>query len=534
MQKVDVVVVGCGPAGGVAANLLGKLGYSVIALEAALEFHNETRAIHMDHEAMRILQSINVDKMIENDITPFLGMEFVDENLERIFLLKASDPESGEQGYMFGQPALELALRKRLADWGGVELRLGCKVTDIEKQGDDYIVSYRDSSLEKTAQLSSKYVIGADGSSSFTRKHFQIELENLDFDEPWVVVDGLLTEPVDLPKYGQQVCDIARPKTFIPGENNHRRWEIMVLPEEELSDVLKEDFIYDAIAPWGVSRNNYTIRRSAYYIFHALIAQTWHHDNFFLIGDACHQTPPFLGQGMCAGLRDASNIAWKIDLVERGLAGKSIFNTYQQERYPHVRAVFMAAIEQGKIICTIDPEVAKIREHVLDDLSKQEGLSFYDVLPNLEAGLLQSDEVTSGSAGVLSPQPRVKTTNGEIVFLDRVAGDRFRMIVKEDFNPEELDDDLKRFWNAISGHVVCIDPNYTDGSGITGVEDVDGRLGDFFTSTGCGMMLVRPDHYIFGTAKTNSEISGLLQNLRTQLRLQEAATTIDYHTERIS
>ncbi|MEM7033596.1 MAG: bifunctional 3-(3-hydroxy-phenyl)propionate/3-hydroxycinnamic acid hydroxylase [Chloroflexota bacterium] len=517
MRDVDVVIVGCGPAGAVAANLLGKLGYSVTVLEAAFEFHNETRAIHMDHEAMRILQSLDLEEAIEGDITPFLGMEFVDENLDRIFLLKASNPESGEQGYMFGQPAIELALRKRMEDWDRVELCLGCEVTDIEERDGGYTIGYHNLAHDEIAQISAKYVIGADGSSSFTRKHFQIDLENLDFDEPWVVVDGMLTQPVDLPVYGQQVCDITRPKTFIPGENAHRRWEIMVLPDDDRDVVQTEDFIYEAIAPWGVTRDTYKVRRSAFYVFHALIAKIWYQDGFFLIGDACHQTPPFLGQGMCAGLRDAANIAWKIDLVERGLVDKAIFDSYRQERYPHVQTVIRAAIEQGRIICTIDPEIAKIRADVLDDLSKREGMSFYDVLPSLQEGVLQSSD-TESSAGALSPQPRVKTQTGKVVFLDKVAGDRFRLIIKEGFNPRDLDDDLQNFWNDLSGQVVCIDPSHEANGDVVSVEDIDGRLEEFFASTNCGIMLVRPDHYIFGTAQSNDEIPALLSDLKAQLQ----------------
>ena len=281
MKKVDIVIIGCGPVGATAANLLSAQGHSVVIFDAATDFHGEPRAIHMDHETMRISRGIGIDKEFRDFYTPFNGMEFLDEEHNRKFLLKAADARSGEQGYMFGQAELELSLRRKMKSYDNLDLKLGNIVIDLKQKDEEVQVYYKSVGSHEICEVSAKYVIGSDGAASFTRKHLNISSEDLGFDETWLVADCELSEPVELLKYGQQVCDISRPSTFIPAENNHRRWEFMLLPGETPDNINNDGSIYQLVAPWGVTPANLKIKRTAVHTFHAVVCHQWRKNSVF-------------------------------------------------------------------------------------------------------------------------------------------------------------------------------------------------------------------------------------------------------------
>ncbi|MEM9047487.1 MAG: bifunctional 3-(3-hydroxy-phenyl)propionate/3-hydroxycinnamic acid hydroxylase [Pseudomonadota bacterium] len=514
MVDTEIVIIGCGPVGALAAAMLGKLGRSAVVLEKSTQPNAETRAIHMDHETVRILHSVCERAAVAPFLTPFNGMEFVDATLKRIFLLKASNPESGEQGFMFDQPGIEGALRAQLGEGTGVELRLGCTVTAIENRNDHVLVRFEADGIETT--LTARYAIGADGPSSFVRKALGIPLENLDFDEPWVVIDGTLLVDKALPAYGQQVCDIARPKTFIPGVGAHRRWELMVLPGEARDAVMDDDFILRAIELWGVERGAYRIDRKAYYVFHALIAQAYRKDRVFLIGDAAHQTPPFMGQGMCAGFRDAANLVWKLDLVLGGLAADALLDSYQAERAPHVRVLINAAMAQGRLICTIDKAMENTRAEVLAGLASQKDLGFYDGIPGLTGDLRQSG-ATQEVIGQLSPQPQIRGSDGARSFLDDITGTGFRLLSTERLDPAAWPRETADFWAALKGRCCQMVQAGTAAPLPDDAEDLDGRVTRLLAENGAAAVLIRPDHHIFGVATAAAAVPALLNDLRTQL-----------------
>ena len=204
---------------------------------------------------------------------------------------------------------------------------------------------------------------GCDGARSLTRKTLGIELEDLEFDQPWLVVDTMLKRDVELPDVALQVCDPARPTTFIPSSGRHRRWEFMLMPGETAADLEHEETYWPLLESW-VTRDDTEVIRAVVYSFHAVIAKEYRSGRAFILGDAAHQMPPFLGQGMCAGIRDAANLAWKLDLVRQGLADDSLLDTYYEERAPHVRAIIARAVQAGRIIQTTDATVAASRDRM--------------------------------------------------------------------------------------------------------------------------------------------------------------------------
>ena len=360
-DAVDVAIVGCGPVGAVLGNLLGGFGLRVAIVERETEVYRLPRAVHFDGEIMRVFQSIGLADAIAPCSAPITGMDFVDAAGERLMGYVAPPgvgPSGWASDYMFHQPDLERALRKGLDRHPGVELRLGTEVRALREHDDhvDVVLPH--------ATLRAAYVVGTDGARSLTRATMGSTLDDHGFDQPWLVVDAVRRRPLDLPTAVVQYCDPARPATFVPPGGPHCRWELMVLPGESERELLEPARIAELLAPW-VGPDDVEITRAAVYTFHALVARTWRRDRLLLAGDSAHQMPPFLGQGMCAGIRDAANLAWKLAAVVRDGATDALLDTYQSEREPHVRAVIEAAVAAGSIIQTTDRALARDRDEAL-------------------------------------------------------------------------------------------------------------------------------------------------------------------------
>jgi 3-(3-hydroxy-phenyl)propionate hydroxylase len=313
-------------------------------------------------------------------------------------------------------------------------------------------VETRDLESGTRSDVRARFVVGCDGARSMVRKHLGGGLDDFGLDQPWLVVDTELRRDVELPDLCVQYCDPARPVTFVPMSGRRRRWEFMLRPDEDPDDLTRTERVWELLAPW-VGPDDAEIVRAVVYTFHALVAHRWRDGRVFLMGDAAHQMPPFLGQGMCAGIRDAANLAWKLDLVARGLACDRLLDTYQTEREPHVRAVIESAVRAGEIIQTADPEVAAQRD------------AFF-----LTAVGAATPDVAMPPLG-----PGFRTAHGGEPLPCALPGDDtlgvgFALVGDATI----VDAETARFWTRIGGRIVG-----TDGPGIT---------------------VVRPDRYVFGFA----------------------------------
>jgi 3-(3-hydroxy-phenyl)propionate hydroxylase len=404
---VDVAIVGCGPVGVTLANLLGRRGRAVAAFERELDVYHLPRAAHFDGEIMRVFQAIGLDGAVEPCTAPIAGMHFVNAAGDT---LAAYDTE-GKPGlhgwpddFMFHQPDLERALRAGLARHPSVSLHLGHEVEAIESGEDTAAVRVRDLATGTSRTVSARYVVGCDGARSLARSAVGSGLSDYGFDQPWLVVDTFLRRPVELPRVAVQYCDPSRPATFVPHGGTHRRWELMVMPGEDPAELEKPERVLELLAPW-VGPDDVDVARAVVYSFHALVATRWRAGRIFVMGDAAHQMPPFLGQGMCAGIRDAANLAWKLDAVLDGAAPESLLDTYQSEREPHVRAVIETAVATGQVIQTTDPAVAAARDaHML--ATTGDGPSRGIQLPPLGPGALEP--------GGGEPFPQVSGSDAEL------------------------------------------------------------------------------------------------------------------------
>ena len=359
-MKYDVAIVGAGPVGTTLAALLAKRGLSVVVLERDLDIYPLPRAAHLDAETARNLREIGGWLDTPGWSIANQGMDFLSGSGELLLRMssKNNPDHTVAQSNLFHQPSLDRLLRDRAAHFGA-EFRLGHEVTAIHDTDDGVRVDVVTGGDSTSVEAS--WLIGCCGARSFVRRALGVSQIDLEFNEPWLVVDIIVTgDDPNPPQRAAQVCDPVRPHTIVPMPAPRRRFEFMLLPGESPDDINRTEVIETLMAPY-LALGNAEIERSAVYTFHGLITREWRRGRVLLAGDSAHQMPPFLGQGMCSGIRDAVNLAWKLAAVIHG-ADDSLLDTYQPERSPHVQRIVESAVGFGRIICTLDPAVAAERD----------------------------------------------------------------------------------------------------------------------------------------------------------------------------
>jgi 3-(3-hydroxy-phenyl)propionate hydroxylase len=499
--RYDLVIVGAGPVGSAAAVIASRHGLKTLLVDQSLDVFPLPRAIHFDADIMRILQFAGLAELVEPITRATTGGVHLGMDGEPIRQFRVPD-HPGDLGwrphYMFFQPQFDALLRSAAATSPGVEVRLGVACEDVNQSDEDEVlVTLRDSD-GTTSTVHAEFVIAADGASSEIRKRLDLGLSDYGFEEPWVIIDGLVDDPTLGPDYTIMYCDPARPGTYVPGPGRHRRWEFMLLPGEtgeslETADGLRS--LVGPVTPW-LDLDTFEVQRVAVYQFHALVAEQWRSGRVFLAGDAAHQTPPFYGQGMCHGLRDARNLLWKIAAIRNGAPAEPLLDSYQAEREPHVRAIIEAAVENGRYICTLDAEVAAQRDQTLRARMSQgaDVRSFRAVIPGLTTGLLDPDPQSDG-VGLLFVQPHVRTKRGDSL-LDALLGDGWALVSQ----PGIVGIEDARSLRELDVRPFEIGADCDDPSGI---------VNEWFAAFGCSAAILRPDRYVFGTA-TADDVGALL------------------------
>ena len=513
----DVAIVGLGPVGATAANLLGKHGYKTVVIEREPAIYDKPRAIAFDQEAMRIFQSIGLTEEILTWTTQYrpaiyLGSE--GQVIRRIDPSPEPFPLHWLPNYLFNQPGLEKALRKGLDRFDSIDVRLQHKLQSISQRKDHVRLTVQDLERETECDLSARYVWACDGASSSVRRLMDLPLEDLDFDEEWIVIDVKVSDPTTLPETNIQYCEPARPSTYVVGPGNHRRWELMLNPGESPEEVVRYDYILGLLRRWG-EPSNFNIWRAAVYRFHALVATTWSKGSVYLLGDAAHQTPPFMGQGMCQGIRDAANLIWKLNQVESFKAPATLFEHYERERKPHVKALTEFTKSLGETICERDPAKAKARDARLrEELNSGRMVTVrQNLIPDLTDGVLHLENgLPVGPAGQLFPQPSVIDKDGTESLLDDIVGEGFLLVLQKPDILLGLSEECREWFERNGGQIIVVSgtPHSADGDLIA----MNGVLSNVFDEWNCSALLVRPDKYIFGAASDKSATVALLNSLR--------------------
>jgi 3-(3-hydroxy-phenyl)propionate hydroxylase len=351
MGDTDVLVVGCGPVGVMAALRCVQRGLNVIAIDQSHEVYPLPRAIGMDDEVQDLFERAGLIEQLRKHSTPSRGGDFVDAAGERVVGHDIPPGTLGALGHppmtMFDQPSVEAFLRQAAVD-AGVDMRLSVEATALTSDDDGVSLTLGDGNT-----LRARWLIGADGAKSTIRDLIGISMIDQEFDQAWLVVDTTLLDPdLPLPSLPRQHCDPKRVVTFVPGHDTRRRWEFQLKEHETREQALSPDFLAELFEPWG-NEEQLQIDRVAVYRFHGVVAERFREGPVFLAGDSAHQMPPFNGQGMCSGIRDAENLAWKLAAVGRGESGPALLDTYDAERRPHATSQVAHSVDAGKLIDAI-------------------------------------------------------------------------------------------------------------------------------------------------------------------------------------
>ena len=480
--ETEVAIIGCGPAGAMLANLLGLQGITTLVLEREAAIYDLPRAVHLDDEVMRLFQTVDLAEAMQPLVHVSPGMKFMDD-AGRLLLDWPRPQERGPQAwhasYRFHQPELERVLREGLERFPSVSLRLRTEVFAVDQEADAVVVRYEDLATGGLAQCRARYVVGCDGARSLVRRLMGAPMEDLGFHERWLVIDAILKRPrPDLGDYSVQHCRKQRPATYVRGTGDRRRWEIAVLPGEDGATITQSANVFELLQPW-VGPDDVDLERTALYTFHSAIAPRWRSGRLLIAGDAAHLTPPFLGQGMCAGMRDAGNLAWKLARVLRRQNDDTLLDTYQTERLPHVREYIELAVRLGGLINTKAMEAA-LSGAVLDG---GETARMSSIKPRLGPGLAAG---WNGPAGQIAPQPHL--TDG--TRLDDRVGYRFAALLRPDFAANLPAATLER----LADREVMV------------VADDAPELQACLRAAGAPAVLVRPDRYVLAAARSVQEL----------------------------
>ncbi|MFF5077643.1 bifunctional 3-(3-hydroxy-phenyl)propionate/3-hydroxycinnamic acid hydroxylase [Actinoplanes sp. NPDC000266] len=498
-SPADVIVVGCGPSGAVLAALLARRGRRVTVIERHPEVFGLPRATSFDGETARLLAAAGVGAGLPGISVPATGYQWRGANGQ--VLLDIGFSETGRYGWpdanTMHQPALEQLLAAALAAEPLIEVRRGLSVVGIS-QTDDGVTAVAEDRAGVTHTFRAGWLVGCDGANSIVRALAAVPMTDLGFSFEWLLCDVALHEPRQFEPTNIQLCDPARPTTLVGSGPGRRRWEFMCLPGES-AELDSAEAAWRLLSPHGVTPRTATLLRTGVYRSHGRWAQQWRQGRVLLAGDAAHLMPPFAGQGMCSGIRDVSNLAWKLDLVLGGGADERLLDSYTTERRGHTREAVLASVKLGRVICVTDPAAAADRDAAMR--------------ANGGGGRTGPPEATRLTAGLFLPG------SGDVIVSGRIARDgvtgRFEDLVPPGFAlvtteaPAAVGEAQRAFLHDIRATVVHLVPGH--------VQDIDGAYLSYLRDRGAASVLVRPDFHVYGTV-AEGKLAVLVDGLRARLR----------------
>jgi 2-polyprenyl-6-methoxyphenol hydroxylase-like FAD-dependent oxidoreductase len=521
----DVLVVGGGPVGLAMVAMLSKARHRVALFERWPTKYGLPRVGGIDAEMMRIFHSLGLGGLWFDDIVYARSYSWHGISGEELQDLRRGRPElevSGWPGFVMQyQPYLEDELVRVIEASPTAELNRGWEAIELDQHEDHVELKAREMRLTAAGDVAptgatriarGRFLVGADGANSFVRTSVGEPIEDLGFTTRWFHIDskvnptgrGKITRPA-------QYCEPWRPYMCMPMGKSHYRFEFMVMPDDDEAELLKAHTAWRFMEPW-LKPGDVEIVRHVIYSVACQVAKNWRHGRILLAGDSVHQMPPKLGQGMCSGVRDVFNLAWKLDRILRGESELSLLDTYTPERLPHVRDLIELSAHHTRIVCEIVPERARTR----DEMYLSGKTSALKPFPWLRDGIVYgSSEPGNGVAGRLGPQGKV-SLDGISGFADDLLGTGWSAVSLTDVR-NNLRADRRTFLEGLQTSFLRIARNASK-AGRGEAIDLDGIYGRFFSGSGLESVLVRPDFYIFGAAASAQEFDAVVDDLRYQLR----------------
>jgi 2-polyprenyl-6-methoxyphenol hydroxylase-like FAD-dependent oxidoreductase len=512
----DVVIAGYGPTGMLAAVLLGRAGYRVAVLERYTSLYNLPRVGIVHDDVLRMFQEVAVAEKIAP--ATFFLPTYELANKGRVLLSNKVAPlatHGWPEMTSIYQPAFETELDLAAKSLPTVDVLHGHTVVAVAQDADQVVVTTQDEGSTQH-RITGRWLIGADGGNSFVREAIGVVYEDLGFVQDWLVIDARAKRPPrsDLPLL-RQFCEPEQPGMTMQMGPHHRRWSFMIFAGESPQDAVKHENVWRRLnRPEGATPDEFEIIRAVSYKFQSLLAPHWRRGRVFLAGDAAHQMPPFLAQGLCSGFRDAHNLAWKLDLVLRGVAGPAFLDTYMAEREPNARATVVESMRVGQNVNERNPEKVKARDEQLLALQAAKQASGGEKkliafrVPGFKAGFIAGGSPAAGDA---FPQAEVRM-NGRDGLFDDVVGRGFIMLTRNGDPANVMSPVDRALWTRIGGKIVRVDEN-----GAIGMNDTQGLYTRLMDEHACDVLIKRPDHYMFGACRF-AELPALIADLRRQLR----------------
>ena len=499
--QFDVAIVGYGPTGMTLAALLGQAGHRVAVLERYRGLYNLPRAACFDDEIMRTFQKLGIQDEVGQGAVVQRDYDWINAAGETLVAIQYDDPAPCGWAalYMMFQPHVETVLDRLDRALPTVEVRQGVTVQSLEQDGAG-VRLHGTGPDGAPVSVAARYVVGADGGSGFVRRAVGQEVDDYGFQENWLVCDFRMRRPVPgLPMF-RQVCDPAQPTSIVRIGPDHHRFSFMLHPGETTEEATRPERVWARVGRY-ITPDDAEMIRVANYVFRSRIAAQWRHGRVFLAGDAAHEMPPFLAQGMCSGIRDSHNLAWKLDLVLTGRADDALLDTYQPEREPHVRFITEKAIELGRVQTLRDPAQARARDERLLAQRRMQQAPEKLRYPGIASGLVAE------GGGALFPQGRVRGGR-----FDDVVGQGWCIVAADAAVLGALTDARRADWDALGGHVAVV--SEAGGAEAGGGDD---SYAAWFLAHGCTAVVVRPDWYVYGAAHDAEGLAVLLDGLGRSL-----------------
>lgn len=499
----DVAVIGYGPTGVTAANLLGAMGLRVVVLERDAEVFSRARAISTDEEVVRVWQRVGLAERLKRDMLAERPLDFVDAR-GRAFISAHPTPRGhGHPPQMFiYQPALEQVLREGVDRYPNVEVLLRHECLRLRQDADGVELTVLSTDDDSVRRLRAAYVIAADGGSSLTRAQLNVGYEGRTYEDRWVVIDTQMLKPWPDHDRLRFRCDPARPAVDCPTPLGHHRWEFPILPGDDEKYLTTDEAIYALVARYGIGRDQIKILRATVYSHHVRFAARFRVGRVFLAGDAAHAMPPWIGQGMAAGVRDAANLCWKLDAVLRGELPESLLDSYEAERKPHVKEVTKRAVFVGRIITERRRAVTRIRDSVLPALNRVQGFSRRLQDSNWIPVAHYADgfqaRPRTKATGHQIPQPWVTGPDGSRVRLDDALGARWLLLHGGLPVPQPA-------WERLGVPTLTVTPAGSRPAEGTLV-DSDGVLLPWLAERRVTTLALRPDGYVYAAAPAGAQL----------------------------
>ena len=517
-MDADVLIVGYGPVGQLLALRLGQAGHRVIVVERWPTLFHSPRAVHYDHEIARIFQSVGLGRQMQAishtaDVVKFTGAQG-----QLLFEENVGGPSQSGWPFAngFAQPELEAVLDAGVGMLPNVTVLRGWEAYAVIQDAAGVDLSVRSGAPRahgwvpdgKTKTLRAQFVVGTDGANSFIRGQLETGFTDLGFAYDWLVVN-VKWKPGHAQDFGiQNMCDPKRPTSVVPGGPGRRRWEFMLVPGDVHADMGKAETSWKLLEPWDVTPENAILERHAIYTFRAAWANDWRHGRLLVAGDAAHLMPPFMGQGMCSGMRDAMTLSWQLGMVLAGTQPPAFLDNYTQERLAHVQQFIHGSVRAGHMVCVVDPEAAARRDAGILASSAARGHAPPRPPPSrLGAGVTMDG---NAHAGLLAYQGIVEK-DGRSGLFDDVVGGGFSLIGVDDDPAVHLDEENLRFLQTIGAHVVHVSQDAP-------VRDVAAGYATWFDRHGISAMLSRPDFYQYAATDAPArDLNAIVDSLRQKL-----------------